>query len=345
MTTRILVVTDAWRPQINGVVRSLEAMLAHGKQQNADIGFISPDMFRTVPLPVYPEIRLALTGARRLARMIREQAPQFIHIATEGPLGIAARRACLRHGWPFTTAYHTRFPEYVASMRLAPASLVYRLLRRFHAPAAATMVATSALANDLRTRGFEKLVLWPRGVDTQRFRPVIPRPRNREQPVFLYTGRVSVEKNIEAFLRLDLPGEKAVVGDGPDRRRLQAAFPSAQFLGALEGEALVQAYSSADVFVFPSRTDTFGLVLLEALACGLPVAAFPVMGPLEAVGDSGCAVLSEDLRAAALAALEIPSSRCVEYAARFGWDVSARKFVEAAGAGGAAFAAPATGVR
>jgi glycosyltransferase involved in cell wall biosynthesis len=327
---RVLVVTDAWRPQINGVVRSIEALIAEAPRVGMQISLIAPDMFRTVPMPTYPEIRLSLTSARSVARLIRERAPDCIHIATEGPLGMAARRACRRNRWPFTTAYHTRFPEYVAKRKLAPARLIYGLLRRFHAAAEATMVATKALEDDLRSRGFPNLVRWTRGVDTNLFRPRGERARDRASPVFIYVGRVSIEKNIEHFLQLDLPGEKVVVGDGPERARLQQAYPNVRFTGALEGEALAQAYAAADVFVFPSRTDTFGLVLLEALASGLPVAAFPVMGPLDVIGDSGCGVLSEDLRAAAIAALDIPSQRCVDYASRFSWETSMRQFAEAA---------------
>ena len=337
MTMRVLIVTDAWQPQINGVVRSLEALIAKSTQCEMNISLISPNMFRTFPLPTYTEIRLAFVSARRMARLIAEQAPDCIHIATEGPLGLSARRACKKNGWRFSTAYHTRFPEYVAKRRLAPASLVYRMLRRFHDDSDAVMVATSALEQDLRARGFKNLVRWTRGVDTDLFRPAQHRERNREAPVFIYVGRVSVEKNIEHFLRLDLPGGKVVVGDGPDRRKLESAYPAVRFTGALEGEALAQAYAAADVFVFPSRTDTFGLVLLEALACGLPIAAFPVMGPIDVIGDSGCGVLSEDLQAAAIAALDIPSARCREYASQFRWEASVTQFAQAARAGGMAF--------
>lgn len=337
MTLRVLIVTDAWRPQINGVVRSLEALIAKSAQYGMHMSLISPDMFRTFALPTYSEIRLAFVSARRMARLIAEQAPDCIHIATEGPLGLSARRACRKNGWRFSTAYHTRFPEYVAKRRIAPASLVYRMLRRFHNDSDAVMVATAALEKDLRARGFKNLVRWTRGVDTDLFRPARHRERNREAPVFIYVGRVSVEKNIEQFLRLDLPGSKVVVGDGPDRKKLENAYPAVRFTGALEGEALAAAYADADVFVFPSRTDTFGLVLLEALACGLPIAAFPVMGPIDVIGDSGCGVLSEDLRAAAMGALDIPSERCLNYAAQFRWDASVMQFAEAARMGGMAF--------
>jgi len=334
--TNILVVSDAWRPQINGVVRTLEAIEAALPRFGAELSFITPDLFRNVPMPGYPEIRLAFAGSRRLAGMIRERAPDYIHIATEGPLGFAARRACIRNGWRFTTAYHTRFPEYVASRVPIPASAIYAVMRRFHKFAEGTLVATSALERDLRRRGFGALMPWSRGVDMQLFRPRENVQRRFEGPVFLYVGRLAVEKNIDAFLALDLPGTKVVAGDGPDRKRLEATFPDAKFLGALEGEELAAAYSSADVFVFPSRTDTFGLVLLEALASGLPVAAYPVMGPSDVIGESRCGVLDEDLRVAALSALNIPRERCIAHARRFGWEASALQFLEALRRGGEA---------
>ncbi|MDP2356727.1 MAG: glycosyltransferase family 1 protein [Beijerinckiaceae bacterium] len=329
MAVRVLVVTDAWLPQINGVVRSIEALIAKASTQEMEISLIFPGMFRTFPLPTYPEIRLAFKSAKSIAHIIREREPDCIHIATEGPLGFAAQRACKKNGWRFSTAYHTRFPEYIAERKLAPASLIYRFLNRFHSASEAVLVATKALETDLRERGFQNLVRWTRGVDTALFRPATNRVRDRAAPVFIYVGRISIEKNIEQFLRLELPGRKVVVGDGPDRKRLQKAYPSACFTGALEGEALAAAYASADVFVFPSRTDTFGLVLLEALASGLPIAAFPVMGPRDVIGDSGCGVMSEDLRAAAIAALAIPSQLCVDHAARFSWDASVRQFAVA----------------
>lgn len=332
---RVLVATDAWLPQVNGVVRSLEAMAEHGRRLGAELTFLGPDRFRSMPMPGYPEIRLAFARRGAVARLMRDAGADYVHIATEGPIGFAARAACLREGWPFTTAYHTRFPEYVSRRLPVPEGLVYRLLRRFHAPSAAVMVATPTLEADLAGRGFAGLVRWSRGVDTDLFRPRPERARPWPGPIFLHVGRLAVEKNVEGFLRLDLPGTKVVVGDGPERKRLEAAYPAALFLGALTGERLAEAYSAADVFVFPSRTDTFGLVLLEALASGLPVAAHPVMGPLDVLGDSGCGVLDEDLRAAALAALAIPGERCRAHAMRHGWAESARQFLDAVRAGGA----------
>ena len=332
----ILVATDAWRPQVNGVVRSLEAMAAHAPPLGAELSFVTPDLFRSVPLPGYPEIRLALVTRRKVARLIRERQPNYIHIATEGPIGLATRAACRREGRRFTTAYHTRYPEYISSRLPVPESVVYRLLRRFHRASACILVATPTLERDLRARGFEPLSLWSRGVDTDLFRPLAQGDSDYPRPVFLHVGRLAVEKNVEAFLRLELPGTKLVVGDGPERQRLETAYPETRFLGVLQGEALAAAYGAADVFVFPSRTDTFGMVLLEALASGLPIAAYPVMGPLDVIGESGCGVLDEDLAHAAIAALSIPRQRCRDYALGFSWSESARQFLDAIRLGGTA---------
>lgn len=289
---------------------------------------ITPQQFRCAPCPSYPEIRLALWPWGRLGRMIEAHQPCAIHIATEGPLGWAARRYCLARGLPFTTAYHTRFPEYVGARFRVPLSWTYAVMRRFHAPASAVMVATQGIEDDLRRRGFAKIRRWSRGVDTQLFRP---RDANAfphlPRPLFLYVGRVAVEKNIEAFLRLDLPGSKVVVGDGPQRAELERRHPEVTFTGARFGEELAAAFASADAFVFPSRTDTFGLVLLEALACGVPVAAYPVPGPLDVIGDTPVGVLDEDLRAAALKALSIDRAACRAHAEKFSWEASARQFL------------------
>jgi glycosyltransferase involved in cell wall biosynthesis len=322
---RVLVATDAWHPQINGVVRSLEYMAAEAPAFGAHLSFLTPEGFRTVPLPTYAEIRLALIGRRAAARAIREADPDHIHIATEGPIGFAARAACVREGRAFTTAYHTRYPEYVTARVPIPESWPYWIVRRFHARSAGILVATPSLERELAARGFRRLLRWTRGVDTDLFRPR-ERSLDLPRPVFLFVGRVAVEKNLEAFLRLDLPGTKVVVGDGPARPAFEAAHPAARFLGVLEGEALARAYASADAFVFPSLTDTFGMVLLEALAAGTPVAGFPVTGPMDVLGDSGCGVLDADLRRAALAALDIPRGRCRDYALGFSWRESARQF-------------------
>jgi glycosyltransferase involved in cell wall biosynthesis len=322
---RLMIATDAWRPQINGVVRSLEHMAEQASAFGADILFLTPERFRSVPMPTYGEIRLSLVSPGRVERLLQVIGPTHIHIATEGPIGFAVRRACLRQRRPFTTSYHTRFPEYLTERLPVPENWTYGLLRRFHAPASATMVSTESLERDLAARGFRNLKRWTRGVDTDLFHPR-RRSSNRPGPVFLYVGRIAVEKNLDAFLSLDLPGSKVLVGDGPARRDLERAYPQARFLGPLTGEALAQVYASADVFVFPSLTDTFGIVLLEALASGLPVAAFPVAGPLDVVGDSGCGILDADLRQAALAALSIPKARCRAYAESFTWRESARQF-------------------
>jgi glycosyltransferase involved in cell wall biosynthesis len=324
---RILVATDAWHPQVNGVVRTLIMTAAAAKALGAEVSFLTPDSFRTFAMPSYRDLRLALPRPAKVARLIEAAAPDTIHIATEGPIGLAVRRYCRKHGLPFTTSFHTRFPDYVSARAPVPESWVWATLRWFHGASRAVMAATPALAGELRTRGFRNVVLWPRGVDTSLFRPR-EADLDLAKPVFLCVGRVAVEKNLEAFLALDLPGTKVIVGDGPARTALEASYPDAVFLGALQGEALAAVYASADVFVFPSRTDTFGLVLLEALASGLPVAAFPVTGPRDVIGAAPVAVLSEDLRAACLSAFEISPQACVEFAARHTWEASARAFID-----------------
>ncbi|WP_114394782.1 glycosyltransferase family 4 protein [Oleisolibacter albus] len=324
---RLVIVTDAWHPQVNGVVRTLTTTVAELERMGHSVTVIGPDRFRTLPLPSYPEIRLALRPARALARLIEEARPEAIHIATEGPLGFAARTYCLKRQIPFTTAYHTRFPEYVRDRAPVPLALTYALVRRFHAPAHAVMVATPSIEADLKARGFTHIRRWSRGVDTDLFHPRDKGFLDLPRPVFLYVGRVAVEKNIEAFLALDLPGSKLVVGDGPQRSALQARYPEVTFAGARQGEDLARHYAAADVFVFPSRTDTFGLVLLEALASGLPVAAYPVPGPLDVIGTSGTGVLDADLRSASLKALELDPARCRNHALTFSWRASAEQFL------------------
>ncbi|MGH6679854.1 MAG: glycosyltransferase family 4 protein, partial [Bradyrhizobium sp.] len=327
--TKLLIATDAWRPQINGVVRSLENLAAQAASFDIEVHLLTPSDFWTLPLPGYPEIRLALTSRRKVAACIDSFSPDFVHVATEGPIGVAARRACMRQGRPFTTSYHTRFPEYVAARLPIPLRLSYAALRRFHNAAAGIMVSSASLEDVLAGHGFRNLMRWSRGVDETLFRP---RTENvlaeLPRPIFLFVGRLAVEKNIEAFLKLDLPGSKVVVGTGPLEARLAATYPDAHFLGAHCGEALAQIYSSADVFVFPSLTDTFGIVLLEALASGVPVAAFPVTGPLDVIGDSGVGVLAHDLQEAALRALHISREHCRKYAVNFSWKESAAQFFE-----------------
>lgn len=323
---RLLVATDAWRPQINGVVRSLEHMAVEASAFGAEIAFLTPERFRSVPMPTYPEIRLSLAMPDRVSRFVDETRPTHIHIATEGPIGLAVRSLCLRQGRAFTTSYHTRFPEYLSARLPVPRSWTYKALRQFHNGGRATMVSTPSLARELTAHGFRNILPWTRGVDTELFRPRDEQVLDGAAPIFLFVGRVAVEKNIEAFLSLKLPGTKVVVGDGPARIDLERKYPKALFLGSLTGEPLARVYASADVFVFPSLTDTFGIVLLEALASGLPIAAFPVTGPADVVGSSGCGVLDEDLRQAALSALRIPRDRCRAYGETFTWRESARQF-------------------
>jgi glycosyltransferase involved in cell wall biosynthesis len=324
---RILVATDAWHPQVNGVVRTLTMTAQAASAMGVEIGFLTPRSFRTVALPSYPDLRVAIPSPRRIARLIEAARPDNIHIATEGPIGILVRRYCLARGLPFTTSFHTRFPEYVSARLPIPESWVWAALRWFHGPSHAVMAATPALVQELRDRGFRNVVLWPRGVDAALFRPQ-PLDLGLPRPVFLSVGRVAVEKNLEAFLALELPGTKVVVGDGPARVELERAYPDAVFLGAMQGEKLADAYAAADVFVFPSTTDTFGLVLLEALASGVPVAALPVGGPLDVIGDAPVGALNHDLRAACLKALTLSRKVCRDFALTQTWEVSARAFVD-----------------
>ncbi len=324
---RILVATDAWHPQVNGVVRTLAMMAEAAKGFGVDVSFLTPQSFRTFAMPSYPDLRLALPGPWKIAALIDAAKPDSIHIATEGPIGLMVRRYCRKRGLPFTTSFHTRFPEYVSARSPIPESWVWRVLRWFHRPSQAVMAATPALMTELRAWGFRNVVLWSRGVDTSLFHP-----RDTDlclpTPVFLCVGRVAVEKNLEAFLGLDLPGTKLIVGDGPARASLERRYPDAVFLGARHGEELAELYAASDIFVFPSKTDTFGLVLLEALASGLPVAAFPVTGPRDVIGSAPVGVLDDDLRKACFAALQIPREMCVEFAAAHTWQASARVFVE-----------------
>ena len=326
---RIALVSDAWSPQVNGVVRTLGMLVDNLGAAGHAVETVTPDRFRTIPCPTYPEIRLALKPRRRIAELIDAHRADAIHIATEGPLGMAARALCLARSLPFTTAFHTRFPEYIAARFAVPTAWTYAWMRRFHAPSKSVMVATETLRRDLAARGFSHLKHWGRGVDDTLFDPsrrddnFMDLPR----PIFLFVGRVAVEKNLPAFLDLDLPGSKLIVGNGPLLDTLRHRYPKVRFIGQREGEALARVYASADVFVFPSLTDTFGLVLLEALASGLPVAAYPVAGPLDVIGNSGAGVLDCDLRKAALAALTIPRAHAREFAQTHSWSASAAQFL------------------
>lgn len=323
---RVAIATDAWEPQVNGVVRSLRETARALAPLGVEVVFVTPEGYRTLPMPSYPEIRLSLVAHGDIGRRLDGLKPDAVHIATEGPIGWAARAACGHRRWSFTTSYHTRFPEYLAARLPVPLSWSYALLQRFHAAAARTLVSTETLRRELAGRGFERLGIWSRGVDTELFRPRPDAALGFTGPVFLYVGRVAVEKNLEAFLRLDLPGTKVVVGDGPARASLQQRYPAAKFLGVQTGEALARVYAGSDVFVFPSLTDTYGVVLLEAAASGLPIAAFPVPGPIDVVGDTDVAVLDTDLRAACLDALTIPRERCRAFGLSRSWRAAAEQF-------------------
>ena len=328
--TSILIVTDAWLPQVNGVVRSLEWTAGELEKMGVRVEFLSPQEFVTIPCPTYPDIRLSLTHRRAVQRRMAAYDCEHLHIATEGPLGLLAASAARRMGMPYTTGYHTRFPEYVEARWPLPVSWFYAWFRRFHNFGGGCMVATETLRADLERRGFRNLKMWSRGVDADLFRPTEDSvlPPDLPRPIFINVGRVSVEKNIKAFLDLDLPGSKVVVGDGPQLASLRKDYPDVYFTGAKSGEDLARHFASADAFVFPSLTDTFGLVILEALACGVPVAAYPVMGPRDVIGDSGTGVLSEDLRQAALDALQIPAERCRSWALKYSWASCTRQFLD-----------------
>jgi glycosyltransferase involved in cell wall biosynthesis len=324
---RLLIVSDAWWPQVNGVVVTLVHTIAELRRLGHDVSTITPEGFRSVPAPSYPEIALAVLPGREVARRIEALDPDAVHIATEGPLGMAARRHCMRADRPFTTAWHTQFPEYLHARWRVPLRLAYAWLRRFHRPSQAVLCGTPAVRARLEARGFARVALWGKGVDTTRFAPAPREPRTGERPIFLYVGRLAVEKDVAAFCALDLPGTKWVVGDGPQKGALEREFPNVRFFGVLQGAELAHAYQQADVFVFPSRTDTFGLVILEAMACGTPVAALPVPGPLDVVTDATAGVLDADLRRGALDALSLDRGAVRRFAERFPWDAATRQFV------------------
>lgn len=328
---KIITVTDAWAPQVNGVVRTIEATNRELARAGHQTVVLSPDRFLTVPCPGYDGIRLAVMPHLRLGRMLAAEMADgeevAVHIATEGPLGRAARRWCRRHGVPFSTAYHTRFPQYLQAMYRVPEAWTYAVMRRFHGEASVVMAPTPTVARELREHGIRNVALWTRGVDTDIFKPSPPLPLDLPKPIFLYVGRVSVEKNIADFLVADLPGTKVVAGDGPASAVLKKRFPEVHFAGILDQPDLARLYSAADVFVFPSRTDTFGLVLLEALACGTPVAAYPVQGPIDVLGRSDVGMLHEDLRVAAASALKIDRERCRNFALWRSWTAATREFI------------------
>jgi glycosyltransferase involved in cell wall biosynthesis len=327
---RILIVTDAWQPQVNGVVRTLRTVASELTAMGRVVEVIGPDRFRTLPCPTYPDIRLSIFPRRKLQGLIESFAPDALHISTEGPLGMAARAWAIRNKCAFTTAFHTRFPEYVHARTRLPIGLCYAWLRRFHNAGTGMMVATASLRQELAQRGFKTILPWSRGVDLDQFRPVPREDWGLPGPIFAYIGRVAIEKNIGAFLSLDLPGSKVVVGDGPARAALERRFPGVHFAGVRHGASLAAAFAGADVFVFPSLTDTFGLVMLESLACGTPVAAFPVTGPKDVLtAGVGVGAVDADLRQAALLALETGDrAACRVYAERFSWRACAEVFLE-----------------
>ncbi len=328
---KIVIATDAWKPQLNGVVRTLDTLGQILTGLGNEVLYITPNDFKSVPMPSYPEIRLSLMPNRKVAQMINEFQPDAIHIATEGPLGRAARRFCKRRGYPFTTSFHTRFAEYANERWKAPVSWGYAVLKDFHKDGETMMVATPGLIEELSERGFSKMKLWTRGVDLEQFKPGDRSFLNKyKRPIFLYVGRLAVEKSIEDFIELDLPGTKVIVGDGPQREELEEKYKDAVFTGPQYGDDLTRYYQGADVFVFPSRTDTFGLVNVEALACGVPVAAYPVRGPLEILDGApeGCGAMDEDLRTACMNAWEKRDPEaCREWAQRFSWEAATRQFI------------------
>ncbi len=323
---KIMIVTDAWEPQVNGVVRTLKQTTRELTALGHQVELLTPLDFTTIPCPTYPEIRLSLFPGSKVNRRIKAFQPDALHVATEGPLGMAARTYAKRHKIPFTSAYHTRFPEYVEARFGVPVAWTYRFLHWFHGRSQAVMAPTPVVKHDLEKYGFDNVVLWSRGVDLEIFHPQESKVLNTARPIFLYVGRVAVEKNVEAFLKLDLPGSKWVCGEGPALAELKSKYPDANYLGVLSQAELAKVYAAADVFVFPSRTDTFGLVLLEALACGLPVAAYPVTGPIDVLGDGPAGAMDDDLREACLRALKISRDDARAWAERFSWRAASEQF-------------------
>ncbi|SPF43370.1 putative glycosyl transferase, group 1 [Syntrophobacter sp. SbD1] len=325
---RIAIPTDAWHPQVSGVVTKFVRMARELEHMGHEVYFITPDMFRTVPMPTYPQIRLALNPWKRVSGLLDAFVPDCIHLATEGPIGFAARSYCLRRNYPFTTSYTTRFPEYIRLRFPVPLSISYSVFRWFHSASSGVMVSTVAMINELRKWGFKNLVQWTPGVDTTLFSPARNALVTDKKPIMMFVGRVAVEKSIEEFLDLNLGGSKYVVGDGPDFARLKAKYPQARFVGFKSGEELAGHYASADVFVFPSKTDTFGLVLLEALASGVPVAAYPVRGPLDIVKQGETGIMDENLGKAVIKALAIDRGKCREFALSHDWTKSTTQFID-----------------
>jgi len=323
---RVMIVTDAWFPQTNGVVNTLSQTAAWLERFGHEVFLVVPRDFRTIPCPSYPEIRVAIRPMPGLKLSMEAFAPQAVHIATEGPLGFAARRYCLEHGLRFTTSYHTQFPQYLRSRWPIPLWMSYAGLRWFHGAAHGCMVSTQGVESELRSRGFRNLVRWRRGVDTELFRPREKDFLKLPRPIAAYVGRLAVEKNVDAFLAMTWCGTKIVIGDGPERARLEAQYRDAVYAGFRFGQDLAAHLAAADVLVFPSLTDTFGLVNLEAMACGVPVAAFPVTGPIDVIQDGVTGALDTDLARAGERALRIDPKACRERALQSGWDACTREF-------------------
>ncbi len=323
---KIAIITDAWEPQVNGVVTTLRTTQETLNKLGYTVEVFTPNNYKTIPCPTYPEIRLALRPKAKLKKSLENFKPDAIHIATEGPMGMAARSICKNNNWAFTTSYHTQFPEYIRERAPIPLGITYAFFRWFHSGAAQTLVGTKKQQELLTSHGFKNLVIWPRGVDTDIFTQSDKNFLTDERPILIYVGRVSVEKNIEAFLELDLPGTKYVVGDGPAYSELKQKYPLVKFAGYKFGKELAKYIAASDVFVFPSKTDTFGIVMLEAMACGVPVAAYPVTGPIDVVRKDKTGCLNEDLAQAVDCALQLDSKDCLQQASEYTWEKASKIF-------------------
>lgn len=327
---RIALITDTWQPAVNGVVNSLLATRRCLQDEGHIVEMLTGQGLHCVACPGFPDVPLATQAYAQVAAQLEAFAPDVIHIATEGPVGLAARRFCMQNQLQFSTAYHTRFPEYLWQRAKIPTLLTYRWLRWFHAPAKAVLVPTERMRLQLASKGFQNLALWGRGVDTELFDidEIGHRACCKNDTLFVYVGRVAQEKNLRAFLSLDLPGKKWVIGDGPQRAQLEQHFPQVRFLGEKKHSELPAYMNCADVFVFPSKTDTFGLVMVEAMACGVPVAAFPVAGPLDVISQGVTGYMDEDLRQACLLAMKLPRQQVREHALQFSWQAATRQFLQ-----------------